>query len=369
MVLKRVARLLELSSQLPFLVRSIFDPAIGWAAFILSPFEMGQTVVSHERGDCSPERLSPRVVMFSHFDRHGQVRDHTRYYIDALRAEGFDVVFVTNSRRLALPDLVWVRERSAHMVFRRNVGYDFAAWRDAMTVCGLPTPDTRFLLMANDSVYGPLRPLAPVFQRIDFDRADVWGATDSWQHRFHLQSFFIAFGPKALRDEAFGSFWGSVANVRSKWWVVNRYELRMTRFFIATGLRCKALWPYIEMIEVLREAAAQDSAKDINGEENPEQAAPPRSQRLCEPFAEAGRRNAARVLEIALRHVPLNPTADLWQVLIEQGCPFLKRELLRDNPSRVPGIAAWYSLVGRVDGSGRDVILRDLEQSLKNRSP
>jgi lipopolysaccharide biosynthesis protein len=203
----------------------IVPPAIGWAAFVMSRFETGQMVLVHEHGDGASERLSSRVAVFSHFDPYGRIRDHTRAYIDALRNEGFDVVLVTNSHTLAPADRAWALGRVAHLVVRRNVGYDFAAWRDAMRVCNLPSADTRFLLIANDSVYGPLRPLGPIFQRIDFDLADAWSATDSWQHKFHLQSFFIAFGPKAIRHEAFASFWSSVGNVRSKWWAVRHCEL------------------------------------------------------------------------------------------------------------------------------------------------
>jgi Rhamnan synthesis protein F len=345
----------------------IAAPVIGWAAFVLSRFETGQMVLFHEPGDGASAPLGPRVAVFCHFDRHGRIRDHTRAYIDALRNEGFAVVFVTNSRELAAADRTWVRGRVAHLVVRRNVGYDFAAWRDAMSVCDLPSADTRFLLVANDSVYGPLRPLGPIFQRINFDLADIWGATDSWQHNFHLQSFFVAFGPRALRHEAFASFWSSVGNVRSKWWAVSRCELNMSRAFIAAGLRCKALWPYTGMIEILRQAAVQESAEKDEQVNTP--AARIGSLSYLDPFADACRQNTVRVLNAALRHVPLNPTADLWQVLIEQGCPFIKRELLLDNPSQVPGVATWLSLIGETDDFSRDEILRDLEWSLKNRSP
>jgi hypothetical protein len=363
-----------LQNGLTWLVNNIVYPAVGWAAFVMSRFETGQMVLLHEHGDGAPERLGPRVVVFCHFDRYGRIRDHTRVYIDALRNEGFDVVFVTNSSTLAAADHTWARGRVARVVVRRNVGYDFAAWRDAMIVCNLPSTDTRFLLIANDSVYGPLRPLGPIFQRIDFDLADVWGATDSWQHNFHLQTFFIAFGPKALNHEVFASFWSSVGNVRSKWWAIRHSELSMSRAFIAAGLRCKALWPYTGMIEVLRQAAAKEGAGDVGGGTGDVEQVSVRAVRLPsrsfpDPFAEVGHRNATRILNTALQHVPLNPTADLWQVLIEQGCPFVKRELLRDNPSRVPGVAAWLSLVGEVDDLSRDMILRDLELSLKNRSP
>lgn len=317
----------------------------------------------------APEQLGPRVVVFCHFDAHGRIHDHTRAYLDALHAEGFDLVFVTNSSCLAPLDLAWIRPRAISIVSRRNLGYDFAAWRDAMAVCKLPNADTRFLLLANDSVYGPLCPLRPMLDRIDFAVADVWSATDSWQHRFHLQSFFVAFGPKALHHEAFSRFWRSVGNVRSKWWVVRKHEIGMSRYFIKEGLRCHALWPYSRVIDALRQTVAAEDEQTVLPADNTSLSVKSRQRHFLEPSAEALRRNTGRVLAAAQKHIPLNPTADLWKVLIDQGCPFIKRELLRTNPSRVPDVAAWSALVGALDPNGRDIIMRDLALSLKNRSP
>jgi hypothetical protein len=342
--------------------------ALGWTAFTLSRFDIGVTILSDEPGSRTRGPLGPRVVIFCHFDRQGCVRAHTRRYIEALCAEGLDMVFVTNSGHLAPSDLGWIRERAARIVSRRNVGYDFAAWRDGMAVSGLPKADTRLLLIANDSVYGPLRPLGPVLAQLDFDQSDLWSATDSWQHRFHLQSFFVAFGPTALRHDAFVEFWGSVRNVRSKWWVVTQYELGLSRAFISQGLRCRALWPYTGAIDGLRRAAL---GEELSGEQGDDDlpSGHPRVSRAREPFAEALYRNSKRALAAALQHVPLNPTADLWQILLAQGCPFIKRELLQRNPSHVPDVAAWPSLIGGIDNAALDVIFCDLERSLKNRSP
>jgi lipopolysaccharide biosynthesis protein len=345
----------QIVSGLAARVRGAVAGLVGWSAFALSVLDRRSTILASEPGDDATEPLGPRVVVFCHFDRQGRVREHTRAYMEALCGEGLAMIFVSNSARLAPPDLAWVRGRAARIVLRRNVGYDFAAWRDAMTSCGLPAADTHFLLLANDSVYGPLRPLGPAFQRIDFGTADVWGATDSWQHRFHLQSYFIAFGPKALASEAFGTFWKTVRTVRSKGWVVTRYELGLSRTLIAAGLRCRALWPYTGTIEALRESVA-------SREEN-------RTEPARDPFTAAAGRNEAHVLDAALRHLPLNPTADLWRALIEQGFPFLKRELLRDNPSRVPGIAAWLAVIRGIGTFDADIILHDLERISKNRSP
>ncbi|MFC0386368.1 rhamnan synthesis F family protein [Muricoccus vinaceus] len=350
-------------------VRGPLARARGWAAFALSHLETGSTVLFDEPGLAGPP--GPHVAVFCHFDGAGRIREHTRAYVEALRAERLGVVFVTNAGHLEPEDLEWVRARASRVVIRRNLGYDFAAWRDAIAAAALPAPDTRMLLIANDSVYGPLRPIRPALERMDFAAADVWSVTDSWQHRFHLQSFFVAFGPRALAHPAFPRFWSSVGNVRSKWWVVTRFEIGLTRAMLGAGLRCRALWPYTTLIERLREETSREERWEV---EDGTAVRAVRREAGCDaaprdPFAEIRRHAAGRVLGLALGRVPMNPTADLWQVLLEQGCPFLKRELLRDNPGLVPGVAAWSATVGAIDARGRDVILRDLERCLKDRSP
>jgi hypothetical protein len=127
------------------------------------------------------------------------------------------------------------------------------------------------------------------------------------------------------------------------------------------------------MIKVLRKTVAEHDNRDRTVKAGSvSQKEPGRENNRLDPenpFAQAGRRNSERLLRVAYRRVPLNPTADLWRVLIEQGFPFLKRELLRDNPSRVPDVATWSSVIDEIHGYNTDIILSDLEKSLKNRTP
>ncbi len=336
--------------------------AIGWSSYALSFLDLRSTVLSHVQGD---EQIGPRVAVFCHFDRKGRIRDHTRQYIDTLRTEGLTIVFVTNAGKLDPVDLAWLRARAAHIIVRRNLGYDFGAWRDAMTVSALPQPDTQLLLIANDSVYGPIHDLKPALQRIDFTEADVWSATDSWQHSFHLQSYFVAFGPRALAHKAFTAFWRKVSNAKSKWWVIRHYEIGMSRRFVAAGLRCKALWPYVELLAAIRRSIAEEKVMAAWKARHPSDDPEP----LEKPVSDASRSNIAHILNAALGNIPLNPTADMWQALIEQGFPFLKRELVQRNPSQVRDISDWYDCVGQVNPKARDLIVADLQRSLRNRAP
>jgi hypothetical protein len=45
----------------------------------------------------------------------------------------------------------------------------------------------------------------------------------------------------------------------------------------------------------------------------------------------------------------LNPTHSFWDVLVTQcGSPFIKRDLLRRNPLRIPGLIRWVDLLAQV---------------------
>lgn len=293
-------------------------------------------------------RLGRRVVVFCHFDPHGEVVEHVRGYVEALRETGLSVVFVSNSGHLQPDAERWLLPRCAWVVIRRNVGYDFAAWRDGLEVAGLPAADTEFLAIANDSVYGPIRPLGPILARMDSSEADVWGMTDTWQRRYHLQSYFVAFTRNTLCSESFLAFWRGVRDLRSKTAVIRRYEIGLTQALLRAGLRVGVLWRYVDTVSQLRTSGAGEGDQPLNA-----------VQRVADERHEAA----------AARRIALNPTAELWRPLTFSGFPFIKRELLRRNPADVPDVAAWLNLVRVVSPEDAEVILRDLARSLRNRAP
>ncbi len=192
--------------------------------------------------------LGKDVALFVHFDRRGKLADHVITYVRALHDQGFSVVFVTNSGRQDHDSLNALKPLCRAVVVRRNVGYDFGAVREMLDLLALPRAETQRLLIANDSVYGPLVPMTDMFARVDFDVADLWGATESWQHRYHLQSYFLLAGRRAMTSGAWHRFWKGVRPVSSKQWAINRYEMGLTQDLLRAGLRCRALWPYHELL-------------------------------------------------------------------------------------------------------------------------
>ena len=74
--------------------------------------------------------VGPRVCVFVHWDGAGEVREHVLHYVRSLAEAGLSVLFVTNSGRLQPDSLAKLKAVCAGILIRRNVGYDFGAWRE-----------------------------------------------------------------------------------------------------------------------------------------------------------------------------------------------------------------------------------------------
>ncbi|MGE4480318.1 rhamnan synthesis F family protein [Acidocella sp.] len=302
--------------------------------------------------------LGPRVVLFMHFDGRGAVRRQVLDYIQAFKESGRAVVFVTNSGGLRPEAMEALRGLCAAVLVRRNIGYDFGAWADALEHLGLPGPDTEEVIMANDSVFGPLLPLGNMLRRLDYAKADIWGLTESWQVRYHLQSFFLAFGPKALRAEGFRAFWAGVRPVPVKSYIVKTYEVGVTQAMVKAGLSCAALWSYEALTALAdREELGRLLAEEENG--------PGKG----DPVQETRKLQLLRIREGLAQRVALNPTSDLWRQLLLSGFPFIKRELLRDNPSGVRDVGDWAQVVREEMGADPEPIRQELRLMMKGKAP
>jgi hypothetical protein len=302
-----------------------------------------------------PVKLGPSVALFCHFDRRQQLAEHLISYLRELHSLGFSVVFITNSGHLSQESLTALQPLCSAVMLRRNVGYDFGAICEALDRLELPRLETEQLLIANDSVYGPMAPITDLMARVNFNEADLWGATDSWQHRYHLQSYFLVAGRRAITSTAWEKFWRGVRQVSSKRWVIVRYEIGLTQALLSVGLRCRALWPYHE---ILGQTAA--GVPSCGGDAE-----------ASDPVTQMRLKAHRHIRDAAAKGMALNPTAELWRHLLLAGFPFLKVEMLRKNPAQIADIVDWRTVVSDLPDGDVAAIERDLQtrQSRRHRAP
>jgi lipopolysaccharide biosynthesis protein len=270
-----------------------------------------------------------RIAVFANFEPHGRLCDYVRFHIEQIVGAGYAVVFCCNSPHMTDEARQFLLARCAVVLHRKNIGGDFGAFKDGLR----EVPDLgrlTSLLLANDSVFGPLRPLPQILADMDAEKADVWGITDSWERHHHLQSYFLVFYSRALSSEAFRAFWEQVDYLRSKWAIVHLYEIGLTQALEAVGLRCRALHPQTEVVSEACRAWFRHGSR-------------------AEKVGPAERRYRLRVLRAARRHAALNTTHFFWDHLLTQRrAPFVKRGLILKNPMKVPSVDHWEEVIRRV---------------------
>ncbi|HYZ61412.1 MAG TPA: rhamnan synthesis F family protein [Acetobacteraceae bacterium] len=233
-----------------------------------------------------------RVCLFAQFNPRHRIRAHVLHYVREIQSCGFQTIVACSGDRLPpQQDREALAETGATLVFRPNHGLDFGAWRHLILEGHADGADA--VLLANDSVFGPFRPLAPIVQRMDAKGFDVWGMIESLQHTWHLQSWFLHFTGAAFRHPEVARVFEEPFECMDKGEIIERGELGLGRALQRAGLRCGA---------VVRHRDASWMA----------------------------RRRPANMMHIDWHHN-----------LVSGRLPFLKSDLLRTNAMNLPWAPEW----------------------------
>lgn len=255
-----------------------------------------------------PQRSAGSVAVMVQFSGTGMLSEMVLRQIATYRELGFAVVLVSNSP--SFPDASWraARRDAALVVHRRNRGLDFGAWQDLLPVVLERWSGAEELLLVNDSVLGPIHPLAPMVAAMRGAGPGFFGMLESIQGGPHLQSWFmLARGRAAMADVA--DFISRLRLSRSKWKIIQRGELRIARAMRRFGHHVAAVYSYEAIVN--------------RAEADPETSA------------------------LLLRH-PVNPAHFFWRTLAgPAGCPFIKTELVRRNPGQIADVHEWPHLIPR----------------------
>jgi len=255
------------------------------------------------------------LVVLIHFDVDGVVDPHVLLAIDTYRAAGMDVCIVVVDIDGASLELL--RPRVTHIVHRshNDTVRDFGAWQSALSGLGSEVLRRyRRIVLANDSAYFPVCDPTEFLDALRAQSDDLWAATDSLSGgRFHIQSYFLALSPRAvevLLPEIERRL--TVFEDPTKLLLIKRFEVGLTQFALAQGLTVGAF----RSVGALA-AGSPGGLKDALSPPDPRDLAP---------------------LNVTI----LNQSHHFWRTALKSGLPFLKVELLRDNPLALD-LSGWES--------------------------
>ena len=280
-----------------------------------------------------------KLAILSAFTPHNDLLGYHHALIAALQAAGFAVLLGQAYASMPAANARKPVSQADAFLVKDNLGYDFGTWFACLAAVRPHLATLDELLLLNDSVFGPMCSPQALADMIASCRGDLVGICDSYEHNYHLQSFFLLFRKNVLQSKCLEQFANAYSYSNTKTAVVQDGELALTPWLQERGFHCEAVFSY--------ERLARRWLDRVGGyvsllEKMPE-------------FAGEKDDDVQQVLGLARklrRGEPVNPSHLFWDVLLDMDCPFVKRELLLKNPMNAPLLfrapelihAAGYSL-------------------------
>ncbi|EGE53505.1 rhamnan synthesis F family protein [Streptococcus parauberis] len=190
-----------------------------------------------------------RLLLYVHFNKYNKLSSHVEYQLKKLNPLFSKVIFISNSQ-LTSEDQSKLYDQGLinDIIIRKNIGFDFAAWRDGMLKIGfedLKTYDS--ITTMNDTCFGPIWDMTDYYERFENDSdVDLWGLTNNRENkktlhnngfREHIQSYFISFKKAVILSESFYNFWLGIKDLTNVDEVISNYETKVTTTFIDAGFK------------------------------------------------------------------------------------------------------------------------------------
>ena len=261
--------------------------------------------------DGSLSYSSKKVAIYSHYDIDNIVDPYVVRCLQELRNQNWIIIFVTSSINLHSKEISKIKNLVTVILFSDGKGRDWGNFALGLRFAyDMDFPKS--LLLMNDSLYGPFTSLEEIFDSADKSEADFVGLTDSFQHHYHLQSYFIYCKSSVCTHPTFLNFWKYFLPQNNKDEIIFNNEIEFTKYFSNLGFEPGCLFTYNDLFNTA-----------LNGSYS-----------------------TSEIIKTLNSGTFVNPTHHFADILITTyDFPFIKIELLRENPSKVPSLDLLISFI------------------------
>ena len=179
------------------------------------------------------DKIHNNICIFSHFDADNEVKDAVVYYLKTLSAF-MDIIFVSTAEELNKESFTIIETYCKNVIIKKNIGYDFGAWKTGLDYLGTDISDYEQLILCNDSVYGPFFDLETIFGKMK--NYDLWSMTDNHEIDYHLQSYFMVYTQKAFSHKIFKEFWKDLKIYHNKQMLIENNEIGFSQAMMNSAL-------------------------------------------------------------------------------------------------------------------------------------
>ena len=207
-----------------------------------------------------------RICLFAGFDKDNIIHDYVVYYLKELSTVADVYYMADNEINDEEKNKITPYVKEAYGFHHSK--YDFGSWQELIKIIGWDKlSEYNELVLANDSVFGPLYPMVDFFNIIEQDKEwDVCGYTGGKLEKAKhphivskdidgLASFFLVFKKNAFISNIFKNYICSEIKINNYKDVVLQYEITLAYQFYSAGFNVKAylynINPYEDWYKVI----------------------------------------------------------------------------------------------------------------------
>lgn len=187
------------------------------------------------------------LAVFAHYDSDKIIDDYVLYYLRGLKKVAKEIIFVSDCD-LPKNEVDKLSDLCIHVIVGRHGEYDFGSYKRGIQYAKSQNiiQDYDSLIIANDSCYGPIKSLSPVFQAMELRDCDFWGMTlNTDGYAMHVQSYFVTFNKKVFLSDIFNCFFDEIQAQNSKTQIIEKYEIGLTSLLLFNHFKVSALIKFV----------------------------------------------------------------------------------------------------------------------------
>ena len=281
--------------------------------------------------------LEGNLLIWVHWSADDKLSEADRFAIESYLLFFDSVLIVSNSNKYKSNDLKSFQSQKVVVVTRRNVGHDFGAYKDAVNLAIEYIPNLKSLTLVNNSVYLLQDSIGELNDRLS--KFDVASATDSYEFKWHLQSYWLRFSLKAIKSDTFAEYWENLEIPKIRLDTVHKCEIPLAGKFLQSGLTVGSAFEYSKMARLSLSpdglSIVRIPSLHLNGRGDMDEGAMSH-ELMLKKLIGVETSGTLEVLSRASKGIPMNPVYVFWDLLIAIGCPFIKKDLIfpaEDRPS------------------------------------
>jgi len=190
--------------------------------------------------------LKNRLCIFISFQKNG-IQRSTWKYLKHLKEElGYGIVLVSNCV-LQKKDIPLLQDLCVEVIERDNIGYDFGGYKDGIIRYMDRLDSLETLLIANDSVIGPVYNMREMHDKMQAEDCDFWGVSDyseiprkqlkiDAKYFPHVCSYFICFKKNIIQKDIFKDYWEKLPYPNDRK-IALRNEKKLGQYFLNNRFR------------------------------------------------------------------------------------------------------------------------------------